>query len=140
MREGTATLVRREDYAAPAYWIRSVELSFDLDPAKTIVASRLQVERNRDRPAQPLRLHGEGLKLLRVQADGDSVSFREEDGTLVIDNPPDAAQLHARHPQHHRAREEQRTVRACTPAAAASSRSARPRASAASPTSSTGPT
>jgi aminopeptidase N len=46
MREGTATLVRREDYAAPAFWIRSVELTFDLDPAKTIVASRLHIERN----------------------------------------------------------------------------------------------
>jgi aminopeptidase N len=42
MREGTAPLVRREDYAAPAYWIRRVDLTFDLDPAKTIVASKLR--------------------------------------------------------------------------------------------------
>ena len=41
MREGPAILIRREDYAAPAFWIRSVELTFDLDPAKTIVASKL---------------------------------------------------------------------------------------------------
>ena len=46
MREGPATVVRREDYAPPAYWIRSVELSFDLDPAKTIVGSRMRIERN----------------------------------------------------------------------------------------------
>ena len=51
MREGPATVVRREDYAAPAYWIRSVELSFDLDPAKTIVGSRMRIERNADVPA-----------------------------------------------------------------------------------------
>ena len=98
----------REDYTAPAYWIREVELSFDLDPAKTIVGSRLRIERNADVPAQSLKLHGEGLNLLRVLADGESVSFREEAGMLVIDNPPAGDALHARNPQHHRARQEQR--------------------------------
>ena len=88
MREGSAPVTRREDYAAPAYWIRQVELSFDLEPAKTIVASRMQVERNPEAPAQPLVLHGEDLQVLRVQADGRSVSFRHEDDRLVIDNPP----------------------------------------------------
>ncbi len=90
MREGTAALTLREDYKAPAFWIRRVELSFDLDENKTIVASRLLIERNPEQPAQPLKLHGSGLKLLRVQADGDSVSFREEPDLLVIDNPPAA--------------------------------------------------
>ena len=91
MREGTAPLIRREDYAAPAFWIREVELMFDLDGAKTLVASRLKIERNAAQAAQPLRLHGEGLTLLRVMADGQSVSFRHEaDGSLVIDNPPAA--------------------------------------------------
>jgi aminopeptidase N len=89
MREGSATLVRREDYVAPAYLISSVELTFDLDPAKTLVASRMSVARNPEVPAQPLRLHGEDLTLLRVLADGQSVSFRNEDGLLVIDNLPE---------------------------------------------------
>src|SRR3569833_2536123 len=88
MREGPATLIRREDYVAPAYWIRGVDLTFDLDPAKTIVTSRLQIERNAAVPAQPLRLHGEDLNLLRVLANGESVSFRHDDGCLVIDNLP----------------------------------------------------
>jgi aminopeptidase N len=92
MREGTAPLVRRQDYQAPAYWIRSAELTFDLDPAKTIVASKLAIVRNTDHAAgAPLVLHGDGLTLLRVLANGDSVSFRHDDtGALVIDNPPDA--------------------------------------------------
>ena len=90
MREGSAPLVRREDYAEPAFWIRRVELSFDLDPAKTIVASRLHIERNPLRPGEALRLHGEELNLLRIQADGASVSFRHEAGELVIDTPPSA--------------------------------------------------
>ena len=90
MREGPAVVIRREDYAAPAFWIRSVDLTFDLDPAKTIVASKLAIERNADAaPGQPLRLHGDGLNLLRCLADGESLSFRHEDGLLVIDNPPD---------------------------------------------------
>jgi aminopeptidase N len=89
MREGPTPVVRREDYAAPAYWIRAVDLGFDLDPAKTIVSSRLQIERNPSSGAGlPLKLHGEGITLLRVMAGGESVSFRHEDGALVIDNPP----------------------------------------------------
>ena len=90
MREATAVVIRREDYAPPPYWIRTVELTFDLDPAKTIVTSRMRIERNEAVPAQPLKLHGEDLNLLRVLANGESVSFRHEDGCLVIDNPPPA--------------------------------------------------
>ncbi len=90
MREGPASVIRREDYAAPAFWIRSVDLSFDLDPAKTIVASKLLIARDANAaPGQPLKLHGQDLTLLRCLADGESVSFRHEDGMLVIDNPPD---------------------------------------------------
>ena len=49
MREGTAPVIRREDYAAPAFWIRRADLVFDLEPAKTLVASRLEIERTPDR-------------------------------------------------------------------------------------------
>ena len=89
MREGTANLIRREDYSAPAYWIRSVDLQFDLDPAKTMVISRMRIARNPACSEQPLRLHGEELNLTRVQANGESVSFRYEDGMLVIDSLPE---------------------------------------------------
>jgi aminopeptidase N len=139
MREGPATVIRREDYAAPAYWIRSADLTFDLDPAKTIVASKLAIERNPTHPGQPLRLHGEGLNLLRVLADGESVSFRHEDGDAGDRQPAgaDASRWRSATPARPRRTP---SCRACTPAAAASSPSARPRASAASPTSWTGPT
>ncbi len=89
MREGMATLIRREDYVAPAYWIRSVDLTFDLDPAKTLVINKMQIERNEAVAAQPLRLHGEGLNLMRVQINGESVSFRHEADALVIDSAQD---------------------------------------------------
>ena len=86
MREGTAPLIHRADYTAPAYWIRSVDLSFDLDPAKTMVVSKMQMERNTEVDAQPLRLHGDDLNLTRVSVNGASVSFRHEAGMLVIDS------------------------------------------------------
>ena len=89
MREGTSPLIRRADYTAPAYWIKTVDLSFDLDPAKTMVINRMLVVRNADVEAQPLRLHGEELNLTRVLANGASVSFRHEDGLLVIDSLPE---------------------------------------------------
>ncbi|MFO1272151.1 MAG: aminopeptidase N [Rubrivivax sp.] len=90
MREGPAPVIRRQDYAPPAFWIRQVELTFDLDPAKTIVASKLHIERNAQAAPGSLTLHGEDLNLLRVMAGGESVSFRQEGGLLVIDNPPAA--------------------------------------------------
>ena len=94
MRESTATVVRRAEYAPPAYRIRSVELTFDLDPAKTIVGAKLAVERNAalapDGAPPPLRLHGEELTLLRVQIDGAGVAFRLDGGDLVVDAPPAA--------------------------------------------------
>ena len=56
MNDGKDKLIRRDAYRAPAYWIRSVELGFDLDPAKTLVTSRMRIERNLDVPPEPLRL------------------------------------------------------------------------------------
>ena len=74
MREGQATAIRREDYTAPAFWIDSVDLTFDLDPAKTRVLSKMRVRRNPEVPAQPLRLDGEDLNLARVLVNGGGTS------------------------------------------------------------------
>ncbi len=49
MREGQAAAVRREDYTAPAFWIDTVDLSFDLDPAKTRVLNKMRLRRRRGR-------------------------------------------------------------------------------------------
>jgi aminopeptidase N len=89
MREGTAPLIRREDYTAPAYWIKTVDLTFDLDATKTLVTSRMQLERNLAVPAQALKLHGDDLTVLRVLVNGESVSFRSEGGLLVVDSLQD---------------------------------------------------
>ncbi|MEY4765165.1 MAG: hypothetical protein RI907_1838 [Pseudomonadota bacterium] len=88
MREGTPSLIRREDYAAPAYWIKTVDLSFDLDPAKTLVINKMTLAPNEGQTSNSLRLDGEDINLTRVLVDGEPVSFRIEDNQLVLDNLP----------------------------------------------------
>ncbi|MFT3717559.1 aminopeptidase N [Pseudorhodoferax sp.] len=82
--------IRREDYQAPAFWIDTVDLTFDLDPAKTRVLNRMVLRRNPDVPAQPLRLDGEELNLARVLVDGQGASFRIEGDQLVLEDLPAA--------------------------------------------------
>ncbi|MDB5751654.1 MAG: pepN [Ramlibacter sp.] len=88
MREGQSKVIYRADYQPPAFWIDSVDLCFDLDPAKTRVLNRMQVRRNPDVPAQALRLDGEELNLARVLVAGQGTSFKLEDGQLVLENLP----------------------------------------------------
>jgi len=85
--------IRREDYRPPAYWIDTVDLTFDLDPAKTRVLNRMQMRRNPDVPAEPLRLDGDELNLARVLVDGQGASFRMEGDQLVLDGLPDSFEL-----------------------------------------------
>ncbi|RZI87889.1 MAG: aminopeptidase N, partial [Variovorax sp.] len=91
--QGQPIAIRRDDYTAPAYWIDTVDLSFDLDPAKTRVLNRMRLRRNPDVPAQPLRLDGDELNLARVLVDGQGASFRMEGDQLVIDSLPEAFEL-----------------------------------------------
>jgi aminopeptidase N len=93
LREGQSPLILRQNYIAPAYWIDTVDLCFDLDPQKTRVLSKMSVRRNAEVPAQPLRLDGEELNLARVLVDGQGTSFRIEGGQLVLDKLPDAFEL-----------------------------------------------
>ena len=45
MREGQPTAIHREAYAAPAFWIDTVDLTFDLDPTKTRVLNKMRLRR-----------------------------------------------------------------------------------------------
>jgi len=91
--QGQPIAIRREDYRAPAYWIDTVELTFDLDPAKTRVLNRMRLRRNPDVAPEPLRLDGDELNLARVLVDGQGASFRMEADQLVIDSLPEAFEL-----------------------------------------------
>jgi len=88
LREGQTTVIRRADYSAPAFWIDSVNLTFDLDPAKTRVLNKMTLRRNPDAVAQPLRLEGEELNLARVLVNGQGASFKLDGNQLVLENLP----------------------------------------------------
>ena len=90
LRDGAspATVIRRTDYTAPPYWVDTVDLSFDLDPAKTRVLNKMVLRRNPDVPAQPLKLDGEDLNLARVLVNGQGTAFRIENQQLVLDGLP----------------------------------------------------
>ena len=89
MREGQATAIQRLDYTAPAFWIDTVDLTFDLDPAKTRVLSKMRIRRNMDVAPQPLRLDGEELNLARVMVNGGGTSFKMDGNQLVLENLPE---------------------------------------------------
>jgi aminopeptidase N len=89
LREGQTALVRRADYQAPAWWIDTVDLAFDLEPARTRVLNRMTIRRNPDVAAQPLRLDGEDLNLARVLVNGQGTSFKMDAGQLVLENLPE---------------------------------------------------
>jgi len=89
MREGHNNVIYRSDYQAPAFWIDNVDLTFDLDPAKTRVLNKMKVRRNADVVPQALRLDGEELNLARVLVNGQGTSFKLENNQLVLENLPD---------------------------------------------------
>ncbi|MBN9559447.1 MAG: aminopeptidase N [Alphaproteobacteria bacterium] len=87
--------VHRADYRVPDFLVDTVDLTFALDPAATLVTSRLGVRRN---PASiersaPLRLDGEALTLVSARLDGqalDASRYTLEPGSLVIPGVPDS--------------------------------------------------
>lgn len=92
LREGQTTVIHRADYQAPAFWIDTVELGFDLDPAKTRVLNKMKLRRNPDVPAQALKLDGEELNLARVLVNGQGTSFKLEGSQLVLETLPEGTE------------------------------------------------
>ncbi len=88
--------VRLADYRVPDYLIDQVELDFALDPAATVVTSRLSVRRNPAGQGGPLRLDGERLELLSVALDGAALGpnrYACTDDSLTIADVPEAFTL-----------------------------------------------
>ena len=91
MLEGQTKAIRRVDYTAPAYWIDTVDLTFDLDATKTRVLNKMRGGRNPEVSAQALRLDGEELNLARVRVNGGGTSFKRDGNQLVLENLPEGA-------------------------------------------------
>jgi aminopeptidase N len=86
-------ITRLADYTPPPYFIDQVELTFDLDPARTRVTSRMLVRRNPENSLQHLALCGEDITAESVILNGVPAPYRIEDGQLVIDDMPERATL-----------------------------------------------
>ncbi|HEY0625695.1 MAG TPA: aminopeptidase N [Allosphingosinicella sp.] len=80
--------IRREDYRPPEWLVPEIALEFDLDPARTIVRSTLQVVRNGE---GPLRLNAEDLTVLSVEVDGKAADYSYEGDILTVKIAADAA-------------------------------------------------
>ncbi len=92
---GTASgqTIKLEEYSRPDYWIRTVDLTVQLDPTETQVSCRMQITRNTDTtPGTPLVLDGDELKLLGLTIDGKTLSDNGYNATsqeLTISELPD---------------------------------------------------
>ena len=60
----------RKDYAPPTFLVDTVELGFDLDPARTIVANRIHLHHNPASKSRDIVLHGEAIELVQLRMNG----------------------------------------------------------------------
>jgi aminopeptidase N len=96
MRTDTPQTIYRKDYTPPSYLVETVELGFDLDPARTIVANRMTIRRNPDSAQREIELYGEDIELVAIRLNGKALGKRDYrvDGNLLwIPNAPDEATL-----------------------------------------------
>ena len=96
--------IHRKDYTAPAYWVNTVEMGFDLDPAATRVFTRIALQRNSASPNKDVELLGDGAKLVALRMNGKTLhkgapnknnrsGYTIADGKLRIANVPDEITL-----------------------------------------------
>jgi aminopeptidase N len=130
-------VIQRADYRPPAWLVPDIALDFVLDLTETRVSATLDVERNPAGDGGPLRLNGDGMVAQSVAVDGEPHNaWAMEGDDLVIDLPGEAI----RSPSRPRSIPPPiPSFRASMPRAGCCARSARPKASAASPSSPTGP-
>ena len=96
MRTDTPQTIYRKDYTPPSYLVETVELGFDLDPARTIVANRMTLRRNPDSAQREIELYGENLELVALRMNGKPLGgtdYRIEGSLLTIPNTPDTVTL-----------------------------------------------
>jgi len=96
MRTDTPQTIYRKDYTPPSYLVDTVELGFDLDPARTIVANRMTMRRNPDSAQREIELYGDNLELVALRMNGNTLGdkdYRIEGSLLVIPNAPEEVTL-----------------------------------------------
>ncbi len=89
----TPRATHRQDYTPPVFLVETVELDFQLNPAATIVRSRLALRRNRP---GPLRLDGVALELRHISLDGATLAperYVLDEAGMTIAALPDSCVL-----------------------------------------------
>ncbi len=74
MRTDSPQTIFRKDYTPPSYLVETVELGFDLDPARTIVANRVTMRHNPDSKNRDIVLHGEDIELVAIRMNGTELN------------------------------------------------------------------
>ncbi len=96
MRTDTPQTIYRKDYTPPSYLVDTVELGFDLDPARTIVANRMTMRRNLESAQREIELYGENMELVALRMNGKelgSKDYRIEGSLLTIPDTPEEVTL-----------------------------------------------
>ncbi|MBB5367708.1 MULTISPECIES: aminopeptidase N [unclassified Janthinobacterium] len=92
MRTDSPQTIYRKDYTPPSFLVDSVELGFDLDPARTIVASRISMRHNPASKSRSIELHGEHIELVQVRLNGKVLKpsqYKLTASSLTIPKAPD---------------------------------------------------
>ena len=91
MRNPTPPTIYRKDYAAPTYFVDTVEMGFDLAPELTRVATRIAMRRNPAAAGKDIELYGEELELVQLRLNGKLLTanqYQVADGVLRIAGAP----------------------------------------------------
>ncbi len=89
MKTDTPQTIYLKDYAAPAYWIDTVDLDIRVDTGHTTVTATLAMRRNPAATWQALVLDGEELETLDVTVNSKKVPFLANETSLTIDDLPE---------------------------------------------------
>jgi aminopeptidase N len=89
----------RKDYTPPSYLVDTVEIGFDLDPDRTVVANRITMRQNpaaKSRGSHDIVLHGEEIELVQLRMNGKLLApteYKIDGSTLTIAKAPAKAVL-----------------------------------------------
>jgi aminopeptidase N len=92
MKNASPQTIRLVDYKAPAYWVSTIDLSFELGDDFTDVTARTNLHKNTEGEGGALVLDGEKMELLSVKLNGRalaaSVDYILDERSLSILKPP----------------------------------------------------
>ncbi|MGV7209682.1 aminopeptidase N [Oxalobacteraceae bacterium A2-2] len=94
--DSTPPTILRLEYQPPSYLVDTVELGFDLDPARTIVANRITLHHNPESASRDIVLQGEDIELVQLRLNGKLLAagdYTLEGTVLTIPQAPDQVVL-----------------------------------------------